>query len=252
MELKGKTVLVTGASSGIGQVIAVSCAKKGARVVIGYRKNKAGAEQTLTEVQKYSKGHIIQADLTQEEHVKKMFAAIASEVGPIDVLVNNAGEAHVGNVDDFFDNTIWRNQFENIFFSALFASQQFLKQNADAPLRKIMNISTVYGNPGSGKATAFAYSTAKAALSSMTATLAKINPRVLVNAIAPGYTWTPAWEGISDEEKKQYEERTIIGRYCTPEEIAHMAIAALENDAVTGQVITIDGGLFLKHPLSGL
>ena len=249
MDLKNKTVLVTGASSGIGQAIAIACAQKGAIVCINYRKNLEGAQQTLAEVQKHSKGHIFQADLTQEEQVKKMFASFASATGPIDALVNNAGEAYVGDADDFFDNTIWRNQFENIFFSALFASQQFLRQNTDAALRKIVNITTVYGNPGFGKTTAFAYSTAKAALSSMTATLAKINPRVLVNAIAPGYTWTPPWEGISDEEKKRYEERTIIGRYCTPDEIAHTAIAVLENDAITGQIITVDGGLLLKRAL---
>lgn len=244
MDLNNKTILVTGASSGIGQAVAVACAKEGARVIINYRKNKDGAEQTLEAVQKHSRGFIVQADLIDEKQINEMFGQIAKEVGAIDALVNNAGEATLG---DFFNNDVWRGQFENIFFSALHVSQYFLKQNSECILRKIVNITSVYGNPDGGNGEFFAYSAAKAALTSMTVTLAKTNQRVLVNAVAPGYTWTPPWEGISEEEKKLCEERTMIGRYVTPDEIAHMVITLLENDAITGQIITVDGGLMLKQ-----
>lgn len=244
MELSNKTILVTGASSGIGQAIAVACAQKGARAVVHYRKNKDGAEETLEAVNKHSCGFIVQADLTDEKQISAMFGQIAMEVGVIDALVNNAGEAIPS---DFFDNTLWQGQFENIFFSALHTTQYFLKQHTESALRKIINITSVYGNPDGGNGEFFAYSAAKAALSSMTITLAKTDPHVLVNAVAPGYTWTPAWEGIPENEKKLCEGRTMIGRYGTPEEIAHMVIALLENDAVTGQTITVDGGLMIKQ-----
>lgn len=243
MNLKDKVILITGASSGIGQAIAISCAQKGAKILISYRKNLKGAKQTLKEVEKYSKGFIFQADLTDEKQIKKMFTSISDKVGKVDILVNNAGDAQPG---DFFDNKRWKDQFENIFFSALHVSQNFLQQNKKSQLRKILNISSCYGNINSGNIELFAYSVAKASLSNMTVSLAKINKKVLVNAVAPGYTWTPAWEGISKAEKKTYESRTTINRYIDAEEIAHMTIAILENDAITGQIITIDGGLSLQ------
>ncbi|MFA6421963.1 MAG: SDR family oxidoreductase [Candidatus Buchananbacteria bacterium] len=243
MNLKNKKILVTGASSGIGQAIAVSCAQKGAHIIINYRKNIKGAQQTLKKIENHSKGFIFQADLTNEKEIKKMFANISSKVGGIDILINNAGDAQPGN---FFNDSRWRDQFENIFFSALHVSQNFIKQNAKAPLRKILNITSYYGNINGGNSEFFAYSTAKAALTSMTVTLAKTYKNLLVNAIAPGYTWTPPWEDISDKEKKICESRTTINRFIDANEIAHMTIAILENDAITGQIITVDGGLSLQ------
>lgn len=243
MNLKDKKILITGASSGIGQAIAISCAQKGATVLINYRKNLNGAEQTLKEIEKRSKGFIFQADLTDEKQVEKMFADIFGKIGQVDILINNAGDAQPC---DFFDNERWKDQFENIFFSALHVSQNFLKQNKKSPLRKILNITSYYGNIGGGNTEFFAYSVAKAALSSMTVVLAKTDGKVLVNAIAPGYTWTPLWEGTSEAEKKICEARTMINRYVAADEIALAAIGILENDAITGQIITVDGGLSLQ------
>jgi NAD(P)-dependent dehydrogenase (short-subunit alcohol dehydrogenase family) len=172
-----------------------------------------------------------------------MFAEISAKVGKIDILVNNAGDPQPG---DFFDNEKWKYQFENIFFSALHVSQKFLKQNEQSPLRKILNITSYYGNIDGGNIKYLAYSAAKAALSSMTVTLAKTDGKILVNAIAPGYTGTPVLEKISAADKKILESRTMINRYVTADEIAHATVGVLENDAITGQIITIDGGLSLK------
>lgn len=243
MDLKDKTILVTGAASGIGQAIAVACAQKGAIVLVNDRKNIESSQQTLKEVEKYSRGYAFQADLADEKQAEKMFKDISGKVSAIDVLVNNAGDARPG---DFFDNTMWKYQFENIFFSALYTSQHFLKQNTHAQLRKVVNITSYYGNLGGGNTEYFAYSVAKAALSSMTVTLAKLDSKVSVNAIAPGYTWTPPWEGASDAEKKTCESRTMINRFITAQEIAQALVGVLENDAITGQIITIDGGLSLQ------
>lgn len=243
MNLKDKHILITGASSGIGQAIAIACAQKGAIVLINYRKNRAGAEDTLKEAEKYSRGFIFQADLTDEKQTQNMFLEIASQTGVVDILINNAGDAQPG---DFFDMKHWQDQFENIFFSALRVTQHFLNQNKETALKKILNISSVYGNLASGEIEYSAYSTAKTALSSMTVTLAKTDEKILVNAIAPGYTWTPPWEGISETEKKAFESSMIINRYIRPDEIAHLVVSVLENDAITGQIFTIDGGLSLK------
>ena len=243
MTLKDKTILVTGAPSGIGRAIALACAEKGATIVINYRNNKKGADETLREVEKVSRGVIVQADCANEAQVEKMFREIAKKLGPIDALVNNAGDAQAG---DFFDNDAWKYQFENILLSSVWCTQHFLKQNIVSKMRKIVNVGSVYGTLAGGNPDFFSYSVAKAAMASMTTTLAKVDPKVLVNAVAPGYTLTPHWGVMTRAEKKKYERETTIGRFIEPAEVAHAAIALLENDAITGHVLVIDGGLALK------
>lgn len=243
MDLKGKTVLVTGASSGIGQAIAIECAKEEAHVCIAYFKNKDGAKQTLHEVEKYSKGYIFKADLTKWSDINNLFLEIRSRVGDLDILINNAGDA---KPSDFFDNAMWKDQMDNIFFSAVYTSQQFLNQNIKSEPRKILNITSIAASPKASDPTYFAYSAAKAALASMTVSLAKMNPKVLVNAIAPGYTWTKPWEAASEEDKKYCLSETIINRFINVDEIAKMVVAVLKNDAMTGQTVVVDGGLLVK------
>jgi len=92
------------------------------------------------------------------------------------------------------------------------------------------------------------YSAAKAAVNNFTMNLAKkYAPNILINAVAPGYTWTPAWEGTSEKEKKACVDRTKIGRFIKPEEVATAVIELLNNDAVTGEIIRVDGGLHLLN-----
>lgn len=242
MELKEKTVLVTGASSGIGRAVAIACAQKGAIVLIHYRKNKKGAEETLSEVEKYSRGKIFVADLADPKQIKGMFESFVDSVGPIDLLVNNAGDSQPG---DFLNDEMWEFEFQNVFFPTLRVSQYFLKQKINISLRKILNITSCYGLLEGGSIEYFSYSVAKAAIASMTVTLAKVDSKVLVNAIAPGYTWTPPWEDISPQGKEFRESQTMIKRFIKSEEIGHLAVALLENDAITGQIVTVDGGLSL-------
>lgn len=244
MNLKNKNILVTGASSGIGQAVAIACAKKGATILLNYRSRVAGVKETLKQVEKYSKGFVFQADLENEKQIKKMFSDIKKKVGNIDALVNNAGEHQSGG---FFYNKVWNNQFENIFFTSLHVSQEFLMQNHKSKLRKIVNISSIYGTLGHAKPTSVAYSVAKSAMNSMTVALAKMYPNVSVNAVAPGYTWTPAWKGTVGEEKRMFEKRALINRFVSSEEIAQTVTALLENDAMTGQILTVDGGVTIPR-----
>lgn len=242
MNLKKKNILITGASSGIGQATAVACAEKGATIFIHYHNNILGAEQTLKEVERCSKAYMFQADLTKENEIEKMFKEIINEFKEIDILINNAGTGRPG---DFFDVERWKEQFDNIFFSALIVSQFFLKQKNNSSLKKILNISSCYGNSSEGEPSLIAYSVAKAALSSMTILLAKTSGNTLVNAIAPGYTLTQRWKKTSETTRNIYESKTKIGRFIQPVEIAQFVASVLENDAITGQVLTIDGGLSL-------
>ncbi len=242
MDLQGKTVLVTGASSGIGKAIAIAFARKRAQVLIHYGKNKEGAQATLDAVKAVSSGSLHQADLMQADQIAALFADIKKTTPTIDVLVNNAGEARPGDVTD---DAVWDYEYKNIFQSAMQVSRAFLALPAPN-LRKIVNITSLYGNVLTGEPQFLQYSAFKAALTSFSTTLNKLAaPQVIVNAIAPGYTETPAWAGAPAEVIEACTRATSIGRFVRPEEIAHAAIFIAENDALVGQVLTVDGGTSL-------
>jgi 3-oxoacyl-[acyl-carrier protein] reductase len=242
MDLQGKTVLVTGASSGIGKAIAVAFAQKRAHVLVHYGKNKAGAQETLDAVKKLSSGSLHQANLMNRDRIAELFADIKKTTPTIDVLVNNAGDAKAGDIND---DEIWDYEYKNIFLSAVEVSRAFLALPS-AHLRKIVNITSLYGNLATGAPDYLQYSAFKAALANVSATLNKSSaPKVIVNAIAPGYTETPAWAGAPPKVIAACARATSIGRFVRPEEIAHAAVFIAENDALVGQVLTIDGGTSL-------
>ncbi len=243
MELNGRTVLVTGASSGIGQATAVAFAHKDAHVLVHYGNNRAGAEATLAEVEKVSSGEVLQADLMRRENVTALFAEIARTDRTIDVLVNNAGEARPGEIDD---DAAWDYELHNIFLSAVHVTRAFLALRSAQP-RRIVNITSLYGTLTGGSAQFLQYSAFKAALANLTTTLNKATaPNVIVNAVAPGYTDTPAWAGAPPELIAELARTTATGRFVTADEVAHAVVFCAENDALVGQVITLDGGTSLK------
>lgn len=242
MDVKGKTILVTGASSGIGRAIALAFARKAAHVLVHYGRNKAGAQETLAAVEKLSSGTIFQADLMKPDEVAALFAQIKQATQTIDVLVNNAGDARAG---ELADDDVWEYEYKNILLSAMHSSREFLTLPSSR-LRKIINITSIYGNLASGDPQYLQYSAFKAALANVTATLSKsVAPQVIVNAIAPGYTETPAWAGAPREAMEACARATLIARFVRPEEVAHAAIFVAENDALVGQVLTVDGGTSL-------
>ena len=242
MDLQGKTVLVTGASSGIGQATAIAFAQKRARVLVHYGKNKAGAQATLDAVKAISSGNLYQADLMKRDQIAALFAAIKTTGKTIDVLVNNAGDARGGELGD---DEVWDYEYKNILMSAVQVSREFLAQPSPS-LRKIINVTSLYGNLQTGEPHYLQYSAFKAALANLSATLNKSSaPNVIVNAIAPGYTQTPAWAGAPPEVIAACTRATTIGRFVRADEIAHAAVFIAENDALVGQVLTIDGGTSL-------
>jgi len=244
MVLKNKIILITGSSSGIGQAIAIAFAKKGAIILVHYNSNKEGGKQTLKEVNRYSKGYLYQANLTKSQEVINLFKSIKNDVSIVDILVNNAGDACLG---DIFNEKMWQYQYNNIFQLVVHVTQEFLKLKSQIQ-RKIITITSIYGGLNTGNPEFLQYSVYKGALNNLTKNLAKsLGKNVLVNAIAPGYTWTPVWEGISKSEKVRYGNANNIKRFVNAEEIAHTAIFIAENDAITGQIITIDGGLELLN-----
>lgn len=243
MDLRGKIVLVTGASSGIGQAIALAFAQKHAHVLVHYGRNKVGAQETLKGVEKVSSGRLYQADLMESDAIKLLFDEIKRTTSTVDVLINNAGEVRSGDLNE---DSIWEYEYKNILLSAMRTSGEFIAMPSPR-LRKIINITSIYGNLATGDPEYLQYSAFKAALANVTSTLSKsAAPQILVNAVAPGYTETPAWAGASNESKEACARATLIGRFVRPEEVAHAVIFIAENDALAGQVLTLDGGTSLK------
>jgi 3-oxoacyl-[acyl-carrier protein] reductase len=178
------------------------------------------------------------------ESIASLFKEVQQTTRAIDVLVNNAGDARPGDIND---DHVWEYEHQNIFLSAIHMSREFLSMPS-SQLRKIINITSLYGNLNGGNPQYLQYSAFKAALANVTTTLNKsIAPKVIVNAVAPGYTETPAWAGASQEIMEALARTTSIGRFVTPEEVAHAVVFIAENDALVGQVLTLDGGTSLKE-----
>lgn len=243
MNLKNKVVLVTGSSSGIGEATATAFAHEGAKVLVHYRNNKKGAEKTLVEVGKYSSGKIYQADLSELSQVRNLFKKIRKDYQIIDILVNNAADSRLGVAGDY---KMWKFEWQNVFMSSVITTNAFLAFSRGKGLRKIINISSLYGEFYSGNPRFIQYSAVKSAVNSWTMNLAKtLSPRILVNGVAPGWTWTPAWEGTSKKRKHEIEQRTQIKRFIEPVEVADAVIFLAKNDAVTGEILHVDGGVRL-------
>ncbi len=255
--IRGKNVLVTGGSSGIGQAIAIRFAEEGANVAINYRTGAAEAERTheiihanLDQMMQHGGKHIlVQADVSKEEAIVGMFEKVRSELGSLDVLINNAGFQISGASHEIpiesFDRVIATN-LRGAYICAREAVKQFL---AAAKPGVIINISSVHQLIP--KPNYIGYSASKGGMQNLTRTFALeyAAKGIRVNAIGPGATITPinrAW--VDDPEKRAAVERHIpLARAGTSEEMAAVTafLASDEAGYITGQTLFVDGGLTL-------
>jgi len=257
--LKGKNALITGASSGIGQAIAVRFAREGVNVAINYRKSAEDAKETEKMVDRACgeikscgvKNLLVQADVSKEEDVVRMVNEVVEEFGSLDILVNNAGiqiagAAHEIKIQDF-DRVIAVN-LRGAYLCAREAIKHFLSASANS-CGVIINISSVHEIIP--KPQYVGYSVSKGGMENLTRSLALeyAAKGIRVNAIGPGATITPinnSW--VNDPEAKAEVESNIpLGRAGTSDEMA-AAVAFLASDEaayITGQTLFIDGGLTL-------
>lgn len=241
-KLNEKVALVTGSSSGIGRATAISLAKRGCSVVVNFRSNTKAAQAVVSQCNKYSTKNIaIQADVSKESDVAGMFKTIKKRYLQLDILVNNAGI--FDSADKSTNIKAFENTYRNNFLSCVLVTKHAL------PLMKagkIVNISSVHAQLGHGRPRAIAYSAFKAALESYTKNLAKnLAPNILVNAVAPGRTATAMWGNPKPNKQKELGRVHLIKRMIRPEEIADGVVFLIKNDAVCGEVLTIDGGMSL-------
>lgn len=242
MNLKDKIVLITGASKGIGGATAVVFAKEGAKVIINFKSDTVAAQKVLEKCNQYSQGNLtIQADVADEVSVSEMLIQVKEQFSGLDVLVNNAG---IFDEEDSPTNLqAWENVYRNNFFSCLAVTKYALPLISEG---RIINVSSIHGKLGHGRPEAIAYSAFKAALESYSKNLAKeLAPKILVNAIAPGRVVTPQWGNPDEKEQVELGQSHLIKRMIQPEEIADSIIFLAKNDAMCGEVLTVDGGMSL-------
>lgn len=237
--------LVTGASRGIGRSIALKLAADGLSVAVNFLSNAEKADAVLSEVEAAGGTAIaVRADVGDDDAVTAMFATVADELGPVSVLVNNAGITDDGlllrmNVGQW-DNVLNTN-LRSVFLCTKAALRPMLRAKSGRIIN-ITSVSGIAGNPGQGN-----YAAAKAGIIGFTKSIAKeVGSRsITVNAIAPGFIRTDMTESLGDTVTGAVEQLIPLGRFGLPEEVASV-VGYLASDGasyITGQTIVVDGGL---------
>lgn len=243
--LENKVALVTGASRGIGREIALTLAAKGATVVVNYQGSKEKAEEVVALIRENGgEAESFGCDISDFEQCGNMINDIIQKYGHLDILVNNAGITRDGLLmkmsEEDFARVIDVN-LKGAFHTIRHASRYFLKQKGGS----IINISSVSGVAGNaGQAN---YSAAKAGIIGLTKSVAKeLGSRgITVNAVAPGFIETDMTDAMPEKAKEAVKSRITMGRIGTPADIAGVVafLASKEASYITGQVISVDGGM---------
>jgi 3-oxoacyl-[acyl-carrier protein] reductase len=249
MNLNGRVAIVTGGGTGIGKAVCLRLAKGGAAaVVVNYSRSEADANATAKEVDALgAKANAYEADVADESQVLAMIEDTAKRFGRLDVLVNNAGTTHFiphGDLDALTDevwNDILSVNLKGTFFCCRAAAPE-LKKSGGA----IVNVASIAAHRASGSSIAYAVS--KAGVVQLTRALAlALAPEVRVNSVSPGLVSSRWFSSRFGDEAAAAQEETFakatpLGKVATPDDVARVVVALLENDIVTGQDLVVDGG----------
>jgi 3-oxoacyl-[acyl-carrier protein] reductase len=248
LDLSSKIAVITGSAANIGRSIALLFARNGAKVVITSRRNTQGGDKVVEEIaQGGGEAIFVQADLSREKEVTRLFDRTVDHFGGLDILVNNAGSA---TPMPFLESTKehWLSSFDDNFFSCVLCSVRAARIMREGQGGKIINTSSIRGISHTGREGIMAYSAAKAAMINFTKTLAKeLAPEILVNAVAPGFVLTPNYDDVPQKVKDEFIDGTLINRWISSDEIAEAFLYLAGADGITGEVLVVDGGFTLKQ-----
>ena len=250
MILKGQVAVITGASSGIGRATAEAMAREGARVGVNYLKNQKGAEEAVHSIrQAGGESLAVRADVTRQEEVRALMAAVRKQWGRIDILVNNAGDLLARHTLADMTEQYWDQIMDLNLKSPFLCAQAVWEEMATRKSGCIINVTSIAGRNGGGLGAA-AYAAAKGGLLTYTKGLAKeLAPHgIRVNGIAPGVIATPYHERYSPPELMARMVATIpLGRPGTSEEIAEVIVFLVSPAAryILGETIEVNGGMLM-------
>lgn len=248
--LNGRVALVTGGGSGIGGAISRALAAAGAVVGVNYHSSEGSARATVDDITRLGGvGHLLQADLSQEEQAIGVVDRLIEKTGRLDILVNNAGFPIAFTPIEKCSTELWRQVFDVNVNSAFWVTRQAipsLRAGGHGAIVNNLSLSVQTGGAGGGGP----YAAAKGALQVMTRTLAReLAPQVRVNAIMPGVIETRHHEVFSSPAKlADYRKQTPMARNGQADEVAQ-AVLFLASDAasfINGALIDINGGRFLR------
>lgn len=247
MHLAGKIALITGASRGIGQAVALEMARAGADIAVNYSGSEAAAQATVDQVKALGrKAILVKANVADADEVAAMVEAVQAEFGHIDILVNNAGITRdtllMRMKDSDWDDVININ-LKGVYLVTKAVSKLMMKQRSG----RIINMSSVVGVTGNaGQAN---YSASKAGVIGFTKTCAKelASRGILVNAIAPGFIHTDMTDVLPEKVKEATLAAIPLHRMAEPKEVASVAVFLASEYAsyITGQVLNVDGGMVM-------
>lgn len=240
-----RVALVTGASRGIGRAIALRLADDGMAVAVNYSSNKAAADEVVDLIGAAGgKALAVGANVGLPDDVDAMFASIKDELGPVEVLVNNAGITR----DDLLlrmDLDAWDDVIQTNLRSVYLCSKAALRSMVRARWGRVISISSVSGTSGNPGQTNYAAS--KAGMIGFTKSLAKevASRSITANVVAPGFIETDLTAGLNNAIKDMVLPSIAMGRFGTSAEIASLVGYLASDDAsyITGQTIAVDGGI---------
>ena len=238
--LDGKVALVTGGSRGIGAAISRELASAGARVAVNYRSGKDAAEEIASGIG----GIALAANVGDPAEAKELIEGVESELGDVDVLVNNAGitrDTLIARMSDQEWEEVIETNLRGTFNTCRAVARKMLKRRSGA-IVNLTSVVGIHGNPGQAN-----YAASKAGIIGLTKALAReLGSRgVRVNAVAPGYIATELTDVLSEEIRGAILANTPMGRLGSPEDVASAVRFLCSDEAafITGDVLLVDGGL---------
>ena len=242
-----RVALVTGGSRGIGKAIALQLARDGYRVAVNYVVRGDAAAEVVKGIEQLGGEAIaIQADVGSEEAVKAMFGEIADRLGPVEVLVNNAGVTRDTLLLRMSSET-WDEVIRTNLTSVYLCTRQALRSMIRGRWGRVITIGSVAGlagNPGQAN-----YAATKAAILGFTKSVAKeVGSRgITVNVVAPGFVETELTDDLPESSRQAAVSSIALGRFGTATEVASAVgyLASDEASYISGHVLVVDGGLTL-------
>ncbi|MCY8533014.1 SDR family NAD(P)-dependent oxidoreductase [Bacillus vallismortis] len=243
MNVMNKIALVTGGGTGIGRAASMELAKRGAIVAVNYSRSQSEAEETVEMIQKSGgQAFAIRTNVSKEREVQDMVQSIVKTYGTIDVLVNNASMTRHIPMDDLEAATedVWDELYavnvKGMFFCARAVVPFMKKSKAGA----IINVGSIAGITGAGSSMPYAVS--KSAVHGLTKSLAHaLAPEIRVNGVAPGAVATRWWAG-REEKMKSMIGALPLQRMAESDDVAKLICSLVEQESLTGQIITVDSG----------